>query len=167
MGNKQNKFKLNSSKEQSRKVWTSYGCIRSLLPFLSSESQTQYQLLNKFFYDVAISRVVVKFMLPTVDIFALKMQNFELNKVYNLHGNEIPELMITLHMPIRVEKDKIFDLGQQEAKLKQVFREAQGTFSCKTLTQRKVDVHRTTPCLINFNDKYIFAIGGWKLSKLS
>ena len=59
MGNKTVKFQidLTASKSQCKKVWSSFGIGMALLTFFSKEEILQDQLLNKFFYDVAISRV--------------------------------------------------------------------------------------------------------------
>ena len=50
-------IKLSASNAQSRKVWTSYGVTMSLFAFFCQQEVCEDQLLNKFFYDIAVSRV--------------------------------------------------------------------------------------------------------------
>ena len=45
-------------KELCRKVWTSYGIGSALLPFFTVLDQIEFQLLNKFAYDIIVSRVI-------------------------------------------------------------------------------------------------------------
>ena len=59
MGNKQarKQVEITASKSQSQRVWTSYGVTIQLLSFFYPKEVCEDQLLNKFFYDVAVSRV--------------------------------------------------------------------------------------------------------------
>ena len=41
---------------KAKKIWTSFGVMRELLPFLDPEERVYLQQGNQFFYDVAISR---------------------------------------------------------------------------------------------------------------
>ena len=43
--------------EKSRRVWTSYGIMLATFPNLSKKEKTLLQGLNRFFYDIAVSRV--------------------------------------------------------------------------------------------------------------
>ena len=48
-----------SSKEKCQKVWTSYGVTTYLIQYLDVIESTSLQMLNHFWYNVAISRVLV------------------------------------------------------------------------------------------------------------
>ena len=54
---------MTGSKSQCRKVWTSYGIAMQLFSFLQPREVCQDQLLNRFFYDIAICRVQTRFKL--------------------------------------------------------------------------------------------------------
>ena len=47
------------SKEQCQKLWTSYGFATFLLLYLAPLQQITLQQLNKFWYNIAISRVLI------------------------------------------------------------------------------------------------------------
>ena len=47
-----------------RSVWTSFGIMRSMFPFLTWQEVLQMQSCGKFFYDIAISRVQLKLCMP-------------------------------------------------------------------------------------------------------
>ena len=51
------KIQVTGSESNCRKVWTSYGIAMHLLSFLQPREVCQDQLLNRFFYDIAICRV--------------------------------------------------------------------------------------------------------------
>lgn len=48
---------MTASKEQAYKLYTSYGIIRMMIFHLKPIEQLELQLANKFFYDIAVSRV--------------------------------------------------------------------------------------------------------------
>lgn len=47
----------NATKDNSRKVWVSYGVFIVLLPFLDAYQILCLQITNKFCYEIAVSRV--------------------------------------------------------------------------------------------------------------
>ena len=54
-----------------RLVWTSFGIMRSLFPFLTKKEVLQMQSCGKFFYEIAVSRVQLKLWLPIEHYFIL------------------------------------------------------------------------------------------------
>ena len=54
-----------------RLVWTSFGIMRSLFPFLTKKEVLQMQSCGKFFYDIAVSRVQLKLCIPIEHYFIL------------------------------------------------------------------------------------------------
>ena len=48
---------LNVEKQKSRMVWTSLGIAMNTLPFLDILEMLNLQILNKFCYKIAVSRV--------------------------------------------------------------------------------------------------------------
>ena len=45
------------SKGKSRRAWTSFGVAQNFLTFMDDLDRITIQLANKFFYDIAVSRV--------------------------------------------------------------------------------------------------------------
>ena len=68
MGNKKSRtrlskkmaIKLNAKKNQSRRVWTSFGIGIDLVCFLTDNESCHLQRLNKFAYQILVSRVLAK-----------------------------------------------------------------------------------------------------------
>ena len=48
----------------SRRVWTSYGIMMDVLPSFTPKELIYLQNINRFFYDIAVSRVQVVIKLP-------------------------------------------------------------------------------------------------------
>ena len=61
----------NKELDTCRLVWTSFGIMRSLFPFLTKKEVLQMQSCGKFFYDIAVSRVQLKFYIPIEHYFIL------------------------------------------------------------------------------------------------
>ena len=53
-------LKLNAKKNQSRRVWTSFGIGIDLVCFLTDNESCHLQRLNKFAYQILVSRVLAK-----------------------------------------------------------------------------------------------------------
>lgn len=56
-------FKLTASKELGKRIWSSFGAWDELLNLLEPQQCLELQAANKFCYNVAVSRVVVKISL--------------------------------------------------------------------------------------------------------
>ena len=57
---KKMKYKLNAKKNQSKRVWTSFGIGIDLVCFMSNNESCHLQRLNKFAYQILVSRVLAK-----------------------------------------------------------------------------------------------------------
>ena len=53
-----NCYPIVAKKDRSRLIWTSYGVGTRLLPYLNHLEQIEMQTLNKFSYDIMVSRVI-------------------------------------------------------------------------------------------------------------
>ena len=53
-------LKLKKTKDQARSVWTSYGIGIALLSYLTDIESSHLQRLNKFAYNILVSRVLTK-----------------------------------------------------------------------------------------------------------
>ena len=66
----QYKMKIyNAEKRKCFKVYVSFGTWRSILPYLSKQEVLGLQRTNRFFYDIAISRVQLKLCMPICNYF--------------------------------------------------------------------------------------------------
>ena len=72
----------------SKKVWTSYGIMMAVLPYLSNQEQINLQALNRFFYEIAVSRVQVSIKLPLPTYLYSNKSTLKLSK-FTLAGGTI------------------------------------------------------------------------------
>ena len=63
------KTAMNAKKERSQKVVTSYGFADHFLRFLEPQEALKLQELNQFWYNIAISRVIMTVRLPVQKYF--------------------------------------------------------------------------------------------------
>ena len=59
-------FQRSATSQQSKRVWTSYGIFNEVLPNLFPHEQINLQSVNRFFYDIAVSRVQISIEKPTL-----------------------------------------------------------------------------------------------------
>ena len=60
---------ITASKTKSKSVWTSYGIAIHLVKFLHSREEVWMQTLNRFWYEIGVSRVYVNFKLNPQAIY--------------------------------------------------------------------------------------------------
>ena len=70
-------FTLTASPEKSAAVWKSIGVTTEILLWFSQGKVAEMQLLNRFWYKIAVSRVQTKFKLPYEPVhFALPYEEW-------------------------------------------------------------------------------------------
>ena len=53
---------MNAPEELSTRIKTSFGAMRNILSYLEEKEKTRWQCLDKWFYNVAISRCQVRIL---------------------------------------------------------------------------------------------------------
>ena len=86
---------MNATKVRAKLIWTSFGICINLLPYLRTDEQIDLQNLNRFAYDILVSRVQTIIPLPSYLLFADQMLYFTYPSIQKrmfharLNGTEI------------------------------------------------------------------------------
>ena len=94
MGNRKSKkakfvIRRNAGKHRCREVYCSYGTMLQILPFLSDVDLLMMQRCGKFCYDIAVSRVQVKFCFPFKHYFIQNLLQTERHSIFRVNSSLI------------------------------------------------------------------------------
>ena len=164
-----------SNKEKCQKVWTSYGVTTYLILYLDAIESTSLQLLNQFWYKVAISRVLVS---ATVDhplymicqmgtkfrstIFRYYPRSSKFQTIVDYDGGE--KLNFRSLYCVQVHHDSLYGFLHRASPTRLVkYSNLRASTSASEVSERECaspPQPRGFPSLVNFRDRFIFVSGG-------
>lgn len=154
-------------KSKSKKVWVSYGIMRALCPFLHGDEQVRMQILNRFSYRVLVSRIQATIPLALDGlIFSLGLYDDDKKSTLYFY-DESTEVCQELkyenvdlsNSEIIQAKNEIYAFEIVAPKRFFVVKPNRRTAKVKFL--QGLITPRTQISICNFDDRFIFAIGGW------
>ena len=154
---------------KAKKIWTSFGVTRELLPFLDPLERVYLQQGNQFFYDVAISRAELSLKKAEKLYFTwnspgrFQKQVFVYQKANSVvKTKQILCKDVDFYGIITVQaKRNLFGFDSHQSKDRPRLL-AYSHFESGIVVNEKAKPTRKhyMPCVVNFQDKYIFVIGG-------
>ena len=86
---------MNASKDQAQNLQISFGIMRVMMTYLEPLAQVELQQANRYFYEIAVSRVATRFILGEALIF---------------HNDAVGQHIAYLFDPVNFQFAKRFDL---------------------------------------------------------
>ena len=164
-----------ATKEQCRRLWTSFGVFVRMLPYLGTMDQTWLQALNQFCYKVAVSRVQSTCQVQRPSYFGWWAGFNSKNVVYKLDSSRLKpfriknaRLDLQSYLTVQVGSDVYgFQHRDTDARLVQYTGLSLGAPEIKAIERAKPLRPRGYPSLVNFQDRFIFVSGGEDLTTCS
>ena len=161
-------------KELSQRLWSSYGVMMAILPYLPALERLQLQQLNKFSYEVLVGRVQTTLSSGSIILYWTKRINYDYHNRQTLIYQYWPSsgvvkqltspIDLAWHAKVSVGSSSIFALEHGSLCYHPPpLRFFQITFSegqSSIRERQSFSKHRGSVCLANYLNKYIFMVGG-------